>query len=81
MLMFWSKMWVLTPQLEKSLEGFHHRAEWRMAGTVPKIEQDGKWVYLTNGPVLEILGLEEIGVYIDNPQNKFAQYIAHDPIV
>ena len=31
-----SKMWVITPRLEKSLEGFHHRAARRMAGMGPK---------------------------------------------
>ena len=35
-LLFGSETWVLTPQLEKSLEGFHRRAAQRMAGMGPK---------------------------------------------
>ena len=40
-LMFRSKTRVLTPRLENSLEGFHHRASQRMAGMVPNYHPDG----------------------------------------
>ena len=40
-LLFGSETWVLTPRLEKALEGFHHRASRRMAGMVPKRQPDG----------------------------------------
>ena len=35
-LLFESNMWVLTPRLEKSLEGFHHQEVRQMAGMGPK---------------------------------------------
>ena len=35
-LLFGSEMWVLNPHMEKSLEGFHHRAARRMEGMGPK---------------------------------------------
>ena len=44
-LLFGSYTRVLTPRLEKSLEGFHHRPARRMAGMGPKHQWDGTWVY------------------------------------
>ena len=43
-LLFGSETWVLTPRLEKALEGFHHWAARRMAGMGPKCQPDGTWV-------------------------------------
>ena len=57
-LLFRSETWVLTPRLEKSLEGFHHRAARRMAGMGPKHQQDGKFMYQPIGAELTMLGLE-----------------------
>ena len=57
-LLFGSDTWVLTPQLEKALEGFHRRAVRRMAGMGPKHQQDGTWVYPPIGAALSMLGLE-----------------------
>ena len=63
-IIFESETWVLTPRLEKAFEGFHHWGVWRMAGMVPKCQRDGTWVYTPIGAVLEMVGLEYIGVYI-----------------
>ena len=68
------------PQLEKYLEGFHHRAVRQMAGMGPKRQRDGTWVYTPIGAALEMVGVEEIGVYISRLQNMVAQYIATRPI-
>ena len=51
-ILFGSETWVPTPWLEKSLEGFRHRAAQRMAGMGPKSQQDGKWVYSPIGEVM-----------------------------
>ena len=40
-ILFGSATWVLTPQLEKSLEVLHHRVVWRMAGMGPRLQRDG----------------------------------------
>ena len=63
-LLFGFETWVLTPWLEKHLEGFHHGVAWRMAVMGPKCQQDRAWVYPPIGEVLEMVGLEVIGVYI-----------------
>ena len=56
-ILFGSKAWVTTPQLEKSLEGFHHWEVWRMAGMGPKIQWDGTWVYTPIEAALTMVGL------------------------
>ena len=43
-LLFGYKTWVLTPQLEKALKGFHQQSERRMAGMGYKHQKDGTWV-------------------------------------
>ena len=52
-----------------------------MAGMVTKLKQDGTWVYTTIGAALEMVGLEEIGVYISHQQNTVAQYTVTHPIM
>ena len=52
-----------------------------MAGMVPKRQRDRKWVYTPIGAVLEIVGMEDIGVYITHHQNTVAQYIETRPIM
>ena len=52
-----------------------------MAGMVPKYQRDGTWVYLPIRVALEMVGLEDTGVYIARRQNMAAQYIAARPIM
>ena len=75
-IIFESETWVLTPRLEKALEGFHHRVVRRMAGMVPKCQRDVTWVYKPIGAVPAMVGMDNIGVYIDCLHNTVAQYIA-----
>ena len=74
-LLFGYETWVLTPWLEKSLKGFHHRAVRCMAGMGPKNQRYGTWVYTPIGAVLTLVGLEKIRDYIFCCQNMVAQYI------
>ena len=80
-LLFGSDTWVLTPWLEKYLEGFHHWAARRMASMGPKIQQDGTWLYPPIGAELVMVGLGEIGVYTARRQNTIAQCITTRPIM
>ena len=68
-LLFGSETWVLNPRLNKSLAGFHHWAERRMAGMGPKSKRDGTWLYPLIGAALKTVGLDEIGVYTVRCQN------------
>ena len=40
-LLFGAETWVVTPRLEKALEGFHHRAVRSMSGMVHVLQLDG----------------------------------------
>ena len=57
-LLFGSEMCVLTPWLEKSLKGFHHRSVRQMAGMGPKHQRDGTWVYTPIEAALAMVVLE-----------------------
>ena len=81
MILFGSKMLVVTPQLEKALTVFNHRAVWRMTGIGPKRQLDGTGVYPPIGSEMEMVGLYEIGAYISRRQNTVAKYIATRPIM
>ena len=71
-----SETWVVTPRLDKALEGFHHQVVLRMAGMGPKHQQYGPWEYPPIWVALATVGVDEIGVYMDLRQNTVAQYIA-----
>ena len=71
-LLFGSKTWVMTPQLEKALEGFHHLAARRIVGMEPKRQNYGTWMYPPTGVAMEMVELEEIWVYIDRLHNTVA---------
>ena len=68
-LLFGSEMLVLTPRLEKALEGFHHWEARNIVGMIPNHQTEGTWVYPPIGVALAMLGLEEIRVYIARQQN------------
>ena len=72
-LLFGSETWVLTPWLEKTLEGLQNRVVRRIAGMGPKCQRDGTWVYKSIGAALSMVGMEEIGEYIACLQKTISQ--------
>jgi hypothetical protein len=79
-LLFGSKTWNLSPVSLKSLEGFHIRAAWRMAGKRPQKLLDGTWAYLNSAAVLDKVGLKPIAHYIGVQRQHIANYIVNKPI-
>jgi hypothetical protein len=63
-LLFGSKKWDLSPVSLKSLEGFHIRAAWPMAGKRLMKLPDGTWTYPNLAAVLDKVGLKTIAHYI-----------------
>jgi hypothetical protein len=63
-LLFGSETWRLTPGTLKRLDGFHHRAAWRMAGMRPSHDGEGNWTYPSNTRALKKVGLYTIEHYI-----------------
>ena len=80
-LLFGSKTWLLTPRLEKSLEGLHHWPVRQMAVMSPNHQRDLTWLYTPIGAFMEMVELEGIRVYISCCQNLIAKYIATCPIM
>ena len=79
--LFGSEMWVLTPQLDKSLKGFHLLSVRRMVGMGPKHQRCGICVYTPIGEALATMGLKKIRVYISCCYNTVVQYITARPIM
>ncbi len=79
-LLFGSKTWNLSLVGLKSLEGFHIRAAWCMAGKRPWKLLDGTWAYLNSAAVLDEVGLKPIAHYIGVRKQHIANYIVNKPI-
>ncbi len=79
-LLFGSETWNLSPVSLKSLEGFHLRATWRMAGKRPKKLPDGTWMYPNTAADLDEVGLKTIAYYIGVHRQHIASYIVDKPI-
>jgi hypothetical protein len=79
-LLFGSETWNLSPVGLKSLEGFHVRAAWRMAGKRPQKLLDGTWAYPNSAAVLDKVGLKPIAHYIGVQRQHIANYIVNKPI-
>jgi hypothetical protein len=79
-LLFGSETWNLSPQSLKCLEGFHKRANWRMAGKRSTKLPDGTWTYPNSAAVLDEVGLKTIAHYIGVRRQHIASYIVDKPI-
>ncbi len=74
-LLFGSETWSLSPGTLKRLDGFHHRAAWRMAGMRPLHDGEGNWTYLSNTRALKKVGLYTIEHYIGVRRQTISNYI------
>lgn len=81
-LLFSVETWVLTPQMLRHLEGFHHRVVRRIAKMGPS-QRPGtnEWVYPPVDGALEVAGLSPIQVYITRRQHTIEDYISTRPIL
>jgi hypothetical protein len=51
-LLFGSEAWSLAPGTLKQLDGFHHRAAWRMASMQPTHDGEGHWTAHSPSPMI-----------------------------
>ena len=79
-LLFGSETWNLAPSSLKRLEGFHHRAAWRMAGTGPRLNPDGSWTYPNTEAVMKEVGLRSISHYVEVRRQHIFNFIVNRPI-
>jgi hypothetical protein len=75
-LLYGSKMWVLSEAIMARLEGFHIRVAYQMAKVhVPCWGPNHPWVYPSSDKVLEECGMHAIQHYINVWQQKIPRYI------
>jgi hypothetical protein len=79
-LLFGSETWNLLPVSLKSLEGFHIRAAWCMAGKGPMKLSEGTWSHPNSAAVLEKVRLKTIAHSIGVQRQHIASYIVDKPI-
>ena len=61
--MYDSEIWVVTRDMLKVLEGFHHRAARRITGMTEKRGAGGEWEYFSVVEAMKSAGIHPIGVY------------------
>ena len=80
-----AETWVLTPQVERALSSFQHRAARWLIGRHPRRwvggGGGGSWEYPLLTAAMEEAGFKDIGVYFTRRQNTVVKYIATRPIL
>ena len=79
-LLYGSKIWVVTGEMLKVLTGFHHREAQRITGMMAKRGAGGEWGYSSAVEAMEAVGLQTIGVYIKRQQMNIAERVACRPV-
>ena len=78
---FGSNIWVMTPNIVRTLGGFHHRVSLFIVVMKPRRYVTGQWVY----PPLEVdvsaMGPGGVEAYVLRRQNTIDQYIATQTIM
>ena len=81
-LLYGCETWVITSQVLKALEGFHHRVARRLSGLQPRyLPREDRWDYPPIEEALERAGLFPIEHYISVRQNTLVQNVATRPIL
>jgi hypothetical protein len=81
-LLYGSKLWVLSPTAMERLEGFHIRCDYRMAKEhKPKQGPGGMWIYPQSEDVLKECGMKMMGEYVLIHRQTIAAYVATRPIL
>ena len=60
LLLYGSNIWVVTGEMLKVLEGFHHQAAWRISGMTARNTEDREWEYPQVADALEAAGIWQI---------------------
>ena len=79
-LFYGRKSWVVTGEILKVLEGFHHRAARRIMGMTAKRGAGGEWEYPMVVEAMETAGLYSIRVYNSGRHATIAERVAYHPI-
>ena len=72
--------WMMTGDILKVLDGFHHRAAQRITGMASKRGAGGEWEYLLVVEAMEAAGIHPIRVYIRRRQATIVERVTCHPI-
>ena len=75
-LLFGSNTGVVTPHMQRNLEGFHHRVERHLTGKITCHQADGVYICHTLEEAMQESVFEKMEVYIERLQNMVTQYIS-----
>ena len=79
-LLYGSKIWVVTREMIKFLTAFYHRAVRRITGIMEKRGAGGEWEYPSVYEAMDSAGLHPIGVYIKRQKTTIAERAACRPV-
>ena len=80
-LVFGAETWVLTPQMEKSLDSFQSRVLRKITGRQPRLQKCRSWKYPPLVGAIREAVMVGIRKSITRRQNTVAQYIAMRPVL
>ena len=78
-LLFGAESWVLTKNMESTLDAFQGRLARRLTGRQPRQGKDGEWFYPSLTGALKEAGVVRTRTLVLRGQNRFAQFIATRP--
>ena len=79
-MLYGSESWVVTREMLKVLEGFHHQESIQITGMTAKHVADRDWGYPPVMAALEAAGLHPIQEYIRRRQEKISTQVERRPI-
>ena len=71
----------MTPEIGRTLSGFHHKADLSIVRMKPRRETTDRWEYQNLEAAMAELGIEEVDTYILCLQNTIYHYITTHPIL
>ena len=79
-LLYGCETWVITPAVQRTLDGFHNRVTRQIAGRQPR-RVNGEWVYPPIAEARELAGLWPLNEYVRRRQQTLVDTIAARPIL
>jgi hypothetical protein len=75
-LLYGADSWVLTQEMERKLQSFHHRCARYIARKHIRKDGHGQWIAPPSDQVLHSLGLQTVKAYIQQRKNTVSTYAA-----
>ena len=76
-----SESWVMSPQIGKALDGFHHQMIRRRTGRMPHQNLERTWAHPSLEEEMLETGMQEVENYVACHHNTITKFIATGPIM